>query len=132
MPYSNYKDDVIWRWKHYGIKTDDWDKLYQRYVSTTHCERCNVELVVGNFRSNKKSIDHNHKTGEIRYICCHSCNMNTEKMNYKNNTLQEKNITLNKRGIYVFRKQVNGKKYSKNFKTLEEAISYRDRILSES
>ena len=132
MPYKDYKEDVLWRWKQRGIISDDWDKLYQRYLDTTHCERCNVELVLGNLGSNKKAIDHNHVSGEVRYICCHSCNMNTEKMTYKNNKLTEKNITLNKRGRYVFRKQVNGKKYSKNFKTLEDAIAFRNRILDKS
>tara|TARA_R110000787_G_scaffold256533_1_gene361832 strand:- start:177 stop:605 length:429 start_codon:yes stop_codon:yes gene_type:complete len=131
MPYKDYKQDVLWRWKHYGIISDDWDELYQRYVDTTHCEKCNVELVVGNFGSNKKAIDHDHRTGEVRYICCHRCNMNIEKMTQKNNKLQEKNIAITRNGKYCFRQQVYGKKYSKNFETLEEAISYRDWIFSQ-
>ena len=125
MPYKDYKDDVIWRWKNYGIKTDDWDLLYDRYINTKNCEVCKTELISGNHGASKKAIDHDHKTGQVRYICCHSCNMNTEKMTYKNNKLSEKNITLVK-GKYIVRKQFRGKKISKRFTTLDEAKSFRD------
>ena len=132
MPYKDYKDDVIWRWKNYGIKTEDWDSLYDRYINTDNCEVCEVELIEGNFGTHKKVIDHNHETGEVRYICCHGCNMNIEKMTYKNNKLSEKNITFAK-NKYIVRKQFRGKKISKRFATLEEAKSFRDTlILSES
>jgi len=128
MPYKNYKDQVIYNWKSYGIVCDDWDKLYEKYTETSLCEICNVKLINGNFGSNKKAIDHNHNTGEVRYICCHSCNMNVDKMKYKNNRLGEKNIHQNRCGSYIFRKQVRGKKINKNFKTLEEAIEFRDSL----
>ena len=128
MPYKNYKDDVIWRWKNYGIITDDWDVLYKRYVETSNCEICNISLVSGNLGGNKKAIDHNHTTGAVRYICCHSCNMNTEKMTHKNNKLGERNIYfVKKKNRYIARKQSKGKVvYRKIFKTLDEAISFRD------
>ena len=128
MPYKNYKDQVLYQWRSYGIITDVWDKLYETYQKTTHCQICNAELITGNYGSNKKVIDHDHMTGMVRYICCHSCNMNMDKKKYKNNTSGERNIHETKFGTYAVRKQVRGKRINENFKTLDEAIEFRNSL----
>lgn len=61
-------------WKQWGIISDDYDKLYTKWKTTTHCEACNVELIEGNKGQNKKVIDHDHKTGQFRNIVCNRCN----------------------------------------------------------
>ena len=47
----------------------------------------------------------------------------------KNNILKEQNIRL-KNGYYSYRRQINGIRHECMFKTLEEAIEYRDKFLS--
>ena len=64
----------IQNWKRYGIICDDWDKLYEKYITTTHCELCNVELTDGKRSHTTKCLDHNHDTGLFRNVLCHSCN----------------------------------------------------------
>ena len=62
-------------WKQWGVKSDDYDALYEKWKNTNHCEACNVELIEGNTGKNKKVIDHDHKTGAFRNIVCNSCNV---------------------------------------------------------
>ena len=92
MPYKNPEDKKEWyktesgiksnrisTWKSYkGMSSQDhnWDEIYITYVSTDLCDYCDVELVEGNYGSNKKCLDHHHITGEIRGILCHTCNLN--------------------------------------------------------
>ena len=75
---AGLKSNRISKWKHYeGMSQDyDWDIIYDIYISTDLCDYCNVKLVEGNYGSNKKCLDHNHKTGEIRGILCNTCNSN--------------------------------------------------------
>ena len=59
-------------WKEKGMICNDWDDFYDKYLLTTHCESCNLEF--GNERCNRKNVDHQHSSGHIRNIICHSCN----------------------------------------------------------
>ena len=79
---------------------------------------------------NLKCIDHidrdktNNKLENLRWIT-HS-NNNLNKGKNKNNKLGIKNLSfLERDNCYVFSKHVRGKRYSKTFKTLEEANNYR-------
>jgi len=65
-----YKYRSIYHWKSRGIIDDDYDALFEVYVKETHCWICGKEYV----KRNHRHLDHDHDTGEPRYICCASCN----------------------------------------------------------
>jgi actin-related protein len=62
-------------WKQNGVKCDDYNVLYERYINTTHCENCNVELIEGGVGSNKRCLDHCHESGKFRNVLCNKCNI---------------------------------------------------------
>ena len=53
-----------------------------------------------------------------------------KKLIYKNNKIGEKNISKTKQGTYTFEKTINKKTFSRTFKTLEEAVIFRDNYLN--
>ena len=82
---------------------------------------------------NKPQIDHidrnksNNKVENLRWATTSENCLNKNYQSIKTNT-GESYISLHK-NIYHFRKTSNYKTISKYFKTLEEAIAYRDSIL---
>jgi len=64
------KTRIISHWKSRGIKDEDLSVVYDYYIKQTHCMICLKEYK----NSKDRHLDHDHKTGEIRYICCRSCN----------------------------------------------------------
>ena len=77
-PKDYHKSSMISKWKKRGlIETDDYtyESLYDCYMTTTHCELCEVELSIDKKRtSTTKCMDHSHETNIFRNIVCHSCN----------------------------------------------------------
>ena len=69
------KNSRINRWKSFGVKCDDFNNLYEHYINTNNCEECNINLIEGNYGSNKRVLDHNHETGLFRNVLCHNCNI---------------------------------------------------------
>tara|TARA_R110000803_G_scaffold76170_1_gene140728 strand:- start:50 stop:592 length:543 start_codon:yes stop_codon:yes gene_type:complete len=68
------KTHRISNWKTKGIKSDDFDSLYEYYLNVKNCELCEIELVEGN-KSNSRCLDHNHDTGLFRNVLCNGCNV---------------------------------------------------------
>tara|TARA_R110002049_G_scaffold247064_1_gene421223 strand:- start:17 stop:463 length:447 start_codon:yes stop_codon:yes gene_type:complete len=66
----------ISHWKVRGVIHDDFNELYEKYISTEFCELCNVELTVDKTKTKTtRCLDHDHTTGEFRNVICHSCNV---------------------------------------------------------
>tara|TARA_R110000751_G_scaffold149426_1_gene254397 strand:+ start:48 stop:410 length:363 start_codon:yes stop_codon:yes gene_type:complete len=69
------KSDRICRWKRFGVISDDFNELYEKYINTNNCDNCDIELIHGMYGSNKKCLDHDHGTGQFRNILCNGCNL---------------------------------------------------------
>tara|TARA_R110002167_G_scaffold54644_1_gene155689 strand:+ start:472 stop:957 length:486 start_codon:yes stop_codon:yes gene_type:complete len=119
------KSNRISRWKQKGLISDNYDEIYDRYISSNNCELCNKEYK----NTRDRHMDHDHQIGKFRNIVCLSCN-NSSKLKEisKNNTSGHKNIRITKYGHKV-EITIKKKRYVKTLKTLEEAIIYRDSIL---
>ena len=114
MPYKDSlkrrKVERISHWKSRGL-IGDYEKIYQRYLNTTNCDLCNLELCSDNKSRNRKCMDHCHATGEFRNIVCHSCNSKkTDSKKPKTNKSGYKNISYsNTRKCWVYQKTFKGK-----------------------
>tara|TARA_R110000796_G_scaffold193497_1_gene310000 strand:+ start:315 stop:680 length:366 start_codon:yes stop_codon:yes gene_type:complete len=77
-PEAYTKSRILSNWRRRGLilrEGETYDMIYDKYLSTTHCELCNVELSTEKKRSSKtKCMDHCHETNYFRNILCHSCN----------------------------------------------------------
>jgi len=70
------KSTIITKWKKRGIKTDNYDMLYNNYLSETHCDLCSVKFgEYGDGTGTFKCCDHNHETGMFRNFLCCKCNI---------------------------------------------------------
>ena len=73
------KSRLIGDWKRRGVVDRDGDNyviMYDYYIQCTHCECCGVKF--GNYgdgTGTHKCLDHCHKSGEMRSIVCHTCNV---------------------------------------------------------
>ena len=72
---AGIKSQIISQWKRRGLKSDNYNELYDYYLSVNNCENCNVELVSGNLAANRKCLDHCHQSGYFRNILCNTCNV---------------------------------------------------------
>ena len=64
---------TICSWKKQGLKYDDYDELYDKYIIAENCEECEVKFE-GNGR-NQRCMDHDHTTGLFRNFLCKRCNL---------------------------------------------------------
>jgi len=65
------KSNTISNWKNYGVIHDNFDELYNHYISTNKCDVCSYEFDEKNW----KCLDHDHDTGKFRQILCNGCNI---------------------------------------------------------
>jgi len=57
-------------WRLSGVNNVN-DELYDYFMSCDKCEACGGEFS----ENNKKCLDHNHETGDFRYVLCTKCNV---------------------------------------------------------
>jgi hypothetical protein len=105
------KTKLLNAWKTRGL-IGDYEKIYERYLNTTNCDLCNVELKEGQKGRNRKCMDHCHITNEFRNIVCNTCNQNKSDMKKQsNNKSGYKNIYYNKSNKnWVYEKIFKGKR----------------------
>ena len=123
---NGIKRHRIGTWKFKGIITDDYDALYERFINTSHCEKCDVELTSGGWNTRTtRCVDHDHSIKDrenVRGILCNACNINDRCTN----TSGVPNVMYCKSSDrWRYQKRVNGVPHTKKFKTKEEAIRYK-------
>jgi len=69
-PEKLHKSNTISHWIRQGTIDEDISSVYDYFITQTHCWICGIEYC----KKYKRCLDHNHDTGEIRYICCAVCN----------------------------------------------------------
>lgn len=58
--------------KRYGITKYDYDRMFEK--QNGRCALCDSESI-GRKGSFHFCVDHNHKTGDVRGLLCHNCNV---------------------------------------------------------
>lgn len=86
-------------WKEYHVKLNcdfpSWEELYGYYVLQNNCELCGIQFY-SDGRKNNKNLDHNHTTGQFRWVVCSKCNHKLGKTDkYFNRTMSELKLLCN-------------------------------------
>jgi len=117
------KSNTLGEWKSNGLISENYDQVYQLYLDSTQCSKCGYQYT----KQNVKCMDHCHTTGKFRAIVCNLCNTNMlDKKKRTNNKTGHKNISYYKgQNIYVYEKKYYGKKITKRFKTLSQALCFK-------
>ena len=121
------KSHTICDWRRKGV-IGDLDAVYDIYLATTECMKCSVPISGLN-----KHMDHDHETRLYRAVLCNSCNIGNPldlHCHKSNKSTGIKNITKRKKR-YGFEKTTKKVPHRKFFKTIEEAIQYKEQYLSE-
>ena len=72
----------ISKWKCSGVKCDDFNELYEKYIHSTNCELCFIQLTEGKIKTKTtRCLDHDHYTGLFRNVVCLSCNLKLPRQN---------------------------------------------------
>ena len=141
--YDLYEDGRVYSSKHNKFlkphiitKKDGYKQILVGLCKTGKQKQFIVaRLLVQHYKPNEwnetKQVDHidgdptNNKLENLRMVTSFQNTQNTKC--HSDNKLGIKNITYDKRyNKYIFRKNINGQKHCKYFKTLEEAIKYKD------
>ena len=69
----------IYDWKRQGLKCDNYEDLYNYFITTEKCEKCDCDLVGGGRAKNSRVMDHCHISGEFRNVLCRACNATLPK-----------------------------------------------------
>ena len=128
--YKGHKTRTKSQWKQRGLVTDNFDEIYNRYIHSSKCERCETSYK----NSRDRCMDHCHITGKFRNILCKKCN-NMDKQTINNNTrhlyiCKCKNKNYKTGYGFHIRIERNGKYVlNKTRTTLEKAIDIRDKFI---
>ncbi len=57
------------KWRSYGVNNVT-DELHDYFMNCDKCEVCGKEFA----ETIKKCLDHDHDTGDFRFVLCYSCN----------------------------------------------------------
>ena len=79
---KNHRQNTINQWikqGKQGLICDDYDALYDYYISVKNCEICCVELTDGKPCNTRRAMDHSHSTGEFRNVLCNNCNIHLKE-----------------------------------------------------
>ena len=71
------KNSSIGRWKRRGVITNNFDSLYDNYLSATNCDLCDIKFD-NSLKKTSKCLDHDHETGLFRNFLCNTCNMSIQ------------------------------------------------------
>jgi hypothetical protein len=133
MPFKNKelekRSKTISNWKKQGINIlnrEHGHEVYKKYMDTTNCELCDILL------PEKRDLDHDHETSEIRNIVCHKCNM--WRVDNKNVQYIKKRFRKDRnKDYYYITITRNGKRVLSTKTTDEEkAIKIRDNFIKEN
>ena len=69
---NNPDKSKIANWKNDGMIDADWGSVYEMFIKENECWICGINF---NETTRKKCLDHDHNTGELRYVCCQTCNV---------------------------------------------------------
>jgi len=126
---SQYKGSWIQR----GVKftNEEFEFIWGVYENIDNCMICSKHLI-----GKDKCLDHNHDTGEVRYILCQKCNLTYGRKENKTNKLKLKHIhSYKNKGHEYFKIEIKRsdnhiqKTFSKNKYTLEDVIQIRDELV---
>jgi hypothetical protein len=128
---GNHRYYTIYNWKRFGIKSDDYDKLYEYHMSIERCELCSV--LFDDTSKNRRCLYHDHDTGLYRKTLCNSCNLHYKASRHKNNrsghmwisNQKTFNKTYNKYYfLWRYQRIMDGKYKNRRFNTKTKAIAY--------
>lgn len=129
--HNRHKYQTKNHWKNRGLITDNFDELYNKYIYSSQCEKCQIPYK----NSKDRHMDHCHITGEFRNILCKKCNFKNTRQSWVNNTNQQyitKELNKSyKKGFSYKIRITKSKKFilNKRTTTLEKAIEIRDKFI---